>query len=80
MKVYTCEKCAKGTAGCTKKSNTVSICPSFVSYAKATLLEQQRKKIERVSVRETDVRLFVIPSQHLTYKPFANIKLVAKGE
>ena len=79
MKVYTCEKCAKGTAGCTKKSDTVSICPSFVSYAKAALLEQQRKKIERLSVRETDGRLSVIPS-HLTYKPFANIKLVTKGE
>lgn len=68
MKVYTCEKCAKGTAGCTKKSTDVSVCPSFVSYAKAALLEQQRK------------RLSVIPFQHLTYKPFANIQLVTKGE
>lgn len=64
MKVYTCEKCAKGTAGCTKKSNTVSICPSFVSYTKAVVIEQQRKKQERVSV---------IPSQHLTFKPFAKL-------
>lgn len=77
MKVYTCEKCAKGTAGCTKKSTDVSVCPSFVSYAKAALLEQQRKQL---SVRETDGRLSVIPSQHLTYKPFANIQLVTKGE
>lgn len=66
MKVYTCEKCAKGTAGCTKKSNTVSICPSFVSYSKAAWLETQRKKMEKISV---------IPSQHLTYKPFANLSL-----
>lgn len=63
MKVYTCEKCAKGSAGCTKKSNTVSICPSFISYSKAVYLEQQRKKVS------------IIPPQHLTYKPFANLSL-----
>lgn len=68
MKVYTCEKCAKGTAGCTKKSNTVSICPSFVSYAKAAYIEQQRKQL---SVKE--IKVSVIPSKHLTFKPFAKL-------
>lgn len=67
MKVYTCEKCAKGTAGCTKKSNSVNICPSFVSYTKAAVIEQQRKKLQ--------TNQSIIPSQHLTYKPFANLFL-----
>lgn len=60
MKVYTCEKCVKGTTGCAKKANTISVCSSFVSYAKAALIEKMRQQT-------------LVSKEGLTYKPFANL-------